>query len=558
MTDTSQISSSHAEAAEEGSRQAVNPRLPGGRPMPQFGGVALLRSARASNDPPHRWAAMMPAAPRAIASDVDTSADRAVRQSPAVSDVDTKAKAITRPPRPVPPKKGERVDVDTGAKSKVGSKELSELPEDLSQVEAMPSPGRTPMRSMRLGKNIAVAPTPSVIEEIRQAVKAGMEAKVFANRIDHIDGTPNKPTRTAATAAAYLKRGQDLIKRFRRERGIEFDVESFDPVDFATWCIGLRYTLKPSTWRQYRQSILAALHPLATEKAEQAIDMIEYSDPNEAEMMATAKRSKKAQVVTTDRAKKTSSQKRKEFPHPDYLIVVNYLRLHRRSETSYFLSDWIDAGLMTGLRPSEWKTTEYKEFPPAPGETFKRAYLFVINAKATNGRGNGLARTLDLTGLSDGKRAIIERMSRRGREWHAAGQFDLNFSKCSQMLYDIGEKKLWSKRKYHFALYSCRHQFIANQHARGLSRPEISAMVGHIVDETVSTSYAKKPSGWSVDLVESVRGVPEEIASVRRILVNVEERMKQLKISKRDFSTPEGEDVQLVSGEDLVAEDPGR
>src|SRR3546814_20992999 len=65
----------------------------------------------------------------------------------------------------------------------------------------------------------------------------------------------------------------------------------------------------------------------------------------------------------------------------------------RQGETPQILMDWLVAGIWTGLRPAEWRSTdlEMREDPPAPFG--RRAWLYVINAKATHGRGNGMIRS---------------------------------------------------------------------------------------------------------------------------------------------------------------------
>src|SRR3546814_20504862 len=91
----------------------------------------------------------------------------------------------------------------------------------------------------------------------------------------------------------------------------------------------------------------------------------------------------------------------------------------RQGETPQILMDWLVAGIWTGLRPAEWRSTDLEMREDQPAPFGRRAWLYVINAKATNGRGNGMMRTLDLTNFSDPVLGSIGRTSQRGSRWFA-------------------------------------------------------------------------------------------------------------------------------------------
>ena len=70
------------------------------------------------------------------------------------------------------------------------------------------------------------------------------------------------------------------------------------------------------------------------------------------------------------------------------------MKFFSRSERAPILQDWLIAGLHAGLRPVEWA----QESARISG---CRAWLNVVDAKATNGRANGASRTLDISDFSD-------------------------------------------------------------------------------------------------------------------------------------------------------------
>jgi hypothetical protein len=73
------------------------------------------------------------------------------------------------------------------------------------------------------------------------------------------------------------------------------------------------------------------------------------------------------------------------------------------------LERWVEAGLITGLRPSEWAEARL-EHSASLGPV-----LIVKNAKATNGRAHGPRRTMLLAGLTQEERNTIGEHFEGGR-----------------------------------------------------------------------------------------------------------------------------------------------
>ena len=110
----------------------------------------------------------------------------------------------------------------------------------------------------------------------------------------------------------------------------------------------------------------------------------------------------------------------------------------------------------------------------------------------------------------------------------AKGEFEQKQSVCRGLLREACGK-LWPLRKYHYALYSPRHQAIANWKAT-ITPPEIAAMVGHIITSTAETNYAKRRSAWAPsETPPPPRPVPEELSLVRDRIRLWEERFAQRK-----------------------------
>ena len=143
----------------------------------------------------------------------------------------------------------------------------------------------------------------------------------------------------------------------------------------------------------------------------------------------------------------------------------------------------------------------------------------MLNAKSTNGRANGVSRTLNITDFTDETFYAVQRMAANGKEWFTEGTYDSVQSQCAQILYRANEA-IWRRREATaYALYTCRHQFILNMRASNVPEEELSAMLGHLVTETQMEHYGKRGKGWSPDKILDIpKGVNDEVATVRRTL----------------------------------------
>lgn len=333
-------------------------------------------------------------------------------------------------------------------------------------------------------------------------------------------------TRSAKTHEGYLKTGERLMKRYRRSAELtNIPLEAIDPVDFVNYCFSIKPTITASAWRSYKPGIRTMLDSLPHERAEEAIRLLD-GDMSE----STTDSSKKEAVPRKDAKgrklpRRTSAVKEKRFPKEAFETIITYLKHFSRSKLAPILVDWMIAGMATGLRPGEWSATdlEIKEDSSFPKGRF--VWLYVLNSKATNGRANGLVRTLDLSQCRDDTIAAIRRMSERGYEWLEQGVYDDMQRQCSQILYSACDKISTIKGKT-YCLYSLRHQFVANQ--KSIHGPEyVSAMCGHIVVDTAVSNYGKKTSAWAPeDITDHVSPVADEVALIQPRFVYFSQRAK--------------------------------
>ncbi len=280
-------------------------------------------------------------------------------------------------------------------------------------------------------------------------------------------------SRTAETEAYYAQLARTLLDR-------QGDWKA-DPLDAARHITMQGETLSWSkaTWRIYR----AALHfYLESSGYQEAADWIRYARPE----------------FTMTREARTSQKKQKGLA-PEEASALTAALAASTSRYAHSARIWLQAGILTGLRPAEWREAS---FDP------DTATLTVVNAKATNGRGNGPMRRLRLHNLSRGEREIIQEMIRVA---HGHEDFRKLYGGVRKVLL-VTARRVWPRRKLRISLYSSRHQWVANA-KRIYDRRTVAALAGHASAETAGHHYARRKRGHPANLPE-----PDEqtLAAVRK------------------------------------------
>ena len=390
---------------------------------------------------------------------------------------------------------------------------------DVSTPAFRPGPfspfGRQPVRAAPL----LTSPQP---ERFPRPAKALLRDRVAANGVDPSAGSrPSRPspspaarrgtTVSQASLDQYLHKGQQLFDMFLREAGA--DKEGVSPVEWVTWLLSRKPTLKSSSWRVYRQAALHCLEgfPGDTGRAIALLenDIIDVSRP--------------PAVPEVGSPRRTSAQKERRLPIEDFEKLETFLSRFSRSKLAPVVVDWLRAGILTGLRPSEWRATDLEVQPDPKSPRGRRAWLYVLNAKATNGRGTGVARTLDISAFTDRDLDYVRRMSDRGRTWLEEGAYSEMQSNCAATLQGA-TARIWPTRGRSYSLYSCRHQAISNWKVI-LKPEEIAAIVGHGVTATAAEHYGKRRSGWATEHIPvPPQPVEEELRQVRATMRRFDER----------------------------------
>jgi len=279
-------------------------------------------------------------------------------------------------------------------------------------------------------------------------------------------------TRTQGTAALYRYRVRGMIKKAVNE-GFVADLHNVNSIDLAKWLIEHKSNYCAATYRQYRSALIFWINESNSPNGKYAIDLL-----NAENHVANLKRGL---------SNRTSAKKSKQLSDKDCHEIICWLK-NNPTRYSLALTIFLRIGASVGLRPCEWKTARVTRLEDGS------AVLQVINAKATNGRGNGKVRTLLLRDLPLWMVDLIDKFISIIRKLDDKGKWDNFYNGCRKTLY-LASRKLWPNRKRYPTLYSMRHQFCADAKSAGLSRIEVAALMGHASDDTAKLHYGKKRVG---------------------------------------------------------------
>lgn len=269
-----------------------------------------------------------------------------------------------------------------------------------------------------------------------------------------------------------------------------------------------------SNWRQIKASLVFYLRQ---------IDI--------ADLAADIEQLENAHVESDCMRKLTSAQKKKSVSIAEENEISLALKDNEgTSRESYWDKPTLalfKAGLLVGLRPSEWKDailiTEQTQESTLPPPLLK-----VRNGKQTNGRSFGEYRYIGLNAFNQEELLWIRiTLAYAGNPKNKAGEaisFESLYDAVKQRLYAI-TKMLYPKRTMNVTLYSCRHQLIANLKYNKRSLVEIACIVGHGNDVTATEHYGKSRVGRKCERLPAAN--PNDLTKIKQLFA-----AKDLRLSK--------------------------
>ncbi|WP_027859745.1 site-specific integrase [Marinobacterium jannaschii] len=316
-------------------------------------------------------------------------------------------------------------------------------------------------------------------------------------RENHSKNEPQKKwdtvfTRESATEMDYQERVSKLLENYSQKSAVDWDL---DKDGLIKWLTTYRDTLSKASWRRQRAALVWFMREIEMDPA----------------------LSERIKEISTEgcleKGTRTSASKAKNISEKDFNVLANELLEQAEKDsiknqapiyeslamkTLAFL--W--AGVITGLRPSEWESHELN---------IDERKLIVQNGKASNGRSNGESRTIFLTEATEEEWEVVklhsgfvknvaselpqgipsDKAPNRYRDiLEEESPFSRYQKSCKNRIY-AATKKLWPRRKKRPSLYTGRHQFSANLKSSRADLRAIAALMGHGTDRTATEHYGK-------------------------------------------------------------------
>jgi hypothetical protein len=323
------------------------------------------------------------------------------------------------------------------------------------------------------------------------------------------DGSPKPSLTHDPSRANYLKRGKQLLERYKRENGLKLRDDDVNPMDFVRWLMALRPTLSASSWRVYRLSAAAIIGTFPHGELETAVGIL--SGVSRIETKA-----RKVYKPTLERENSSLSERAKRMEYRHFEKICSSLRKMSRSAAVEWLEDWLVAGISTGLLPGEWPLAHIE------GPTDKKVWLHVLNAEATVG-GKGSYRTLDISHFHDDTMGAVRRMVERSEDWARKGTTIKRQSDCAQLLYTIC-KIQFPTMESTYSLFSLRDQFMFNMNEM-MDPAQVAALTGSLDVEPQVEHYTKRRHAWAqTQIGDFPIPIDEQVNLAQKALTELEER----------------------------------
>lgn len=292
-------------------------------------------------------------------------------------------------------------------------------------------------------------------------------------------------TKTESTKAQYRAHFFRLERRARHhlQLGTEAEVSL---QQIAAMFLDCEPGWSEATARAYRAALVFVFDEMGGQDAREARDMVYHLDADGEWALQMREKVKAERKRRRRSAPRTSAQKAKKMS-PEDLVALRDGFDKSRSNWSGYTKTWFFAGVLTGLRPSEWRHAQM-------GVDKKgNKVLIVKNAKNTNGRSHGQTRTLKLGKMPPGDIDLIERHLEAAHRFVGQDAWEDFYFQCRRLLRMVADR-IWPRRIKHPTLYTARHLFSADAKTE-FDRIGVAALMGHASTDTAYQHYGKRHTG---------------------------------------------------------------
>jgi len=328
-----------------------------------------------------------------------------------------------------------------------------------------------------------------VEDHVHQHFKKRDELQELKSKKDRLTKKENvKPvTRTPDTRKKYLARAKLLYGNYKKS--INGDINKLyngeeecllgQVTGFISYLIARQQTVSINTWKQYKYSVsywlTGKLAPTLSPDAQQKVsaEVLRLKAVNNTECRS----------MTNN----TSSAKAKKISQEEIQLLLNAVK-NTKGRNNELLYHWIIIMIALGLRPIEVMSLELIE------EGSKKL-VKITNAKATNGRGTGKYRKINISKWPKDAVDSVEKLVFIINSLHGKGRSnDQIYNSMRQCMYRLSRTVLGFKNKYP-TLTTLRHQFRSNQVAKGASSKVVAELMGHASQHTAENHYGRKAFG---------------------------------------------------------------
>lgn len=282
---------------------------------------------------------------------------------------------------------------------------------------------------------------------------------------------PDAPLAVASqeTKELYERCGRRLAAKYVRTEASGMAFEDVDPRDFANWLLARKPFWDDSTWRMNRAGAIAVIHTIPSSHITEALAWL-YSD---------------LQPGSGSRERESANQIEQH-----QIEKLKTALGDQNSKPARWLEIWLDAGISTGLHPTEWPlaTLEIRHDASAPHG--RRVWLHVIMGHVEE---EWLThRTLEISKFSEAAVTNIQHMIYNASEWAVEGKLAERQGQIARLL-RVTSKKCGFKLQYD--LHSLRQQFIENMRSE-YGDAGVAALVGHLCINNERKHYTKRRAAW--------------------------------------------------------------
>jgi hypothetical protein len=292
-------------------------------------------------------------------------------------------------------------------------------------------------------------------------------------------------TKTESTKGQYRAHFFRLERRTRTSLHLTPDAAVM-PQQIAATFIDSEPDWSEATARAYRAALVFVFDEVGDGDSMEAKDMI-YHVNDDGEWQLQIRERVKAERKRRKRSSpRTSAQKAKKMSQEDLILLRNefarsWSKWAKQTET------WFFAGILTGLRPTEWQVAELAT------DKLGNKMLMVKNAKNTNGRAHSATRTIRLGKMPQANIDLIASQILSAQTYVKLDKFDHFYFQCRRLLCKVSDR-LWPRRIKHPTLYTARHLFSADAKTK-FDRIGVAALMGHASTDTAYNHYGKRHTG---------------------------------------------------------------